>query len=105
MVDRRSVSLVFFDLPMATNPEVREYNRFRRYLKKSGYRLLQKSVYIKLIRDGRDISFEIARIESQAPKQGNVCIIPFSLVSFRKVKLLGESTFDMSYFSDDIIFI
>ena len=41
--------LVFFDLPMQTDKNRLEYNRFRKFLIKSGFIMMQKSVYTKLV--------------------------------------------------------
>lgn len=40
--------LVFFDLPVKTKKDRREYTRFRRFLVKNGFIMLQESVYSKL---------------------------------------------------------
>ena len=40
--------LVFFDLPVLTAKERREYRRFRNELLKNGFIMLQESVYCKL---------------------------------------------------------
>ena len=40
--------IVFFDLPTDTEPARREYRRFRRMLIKTGFLMMQESVYCKL---------------------------------------------------------
>ena len=40
--------LVFFDLPVETSADRREYRQFRKFLIKKGFLMLQKSVYTKL---------------------------------------------------------
>ncbi len=40
--------MVFFDLPVETRPQRREYSRFRRFLLKSGFLMMQESVYSKI---------------------------------------------------------
>ena len=40
--------LVLFDLPMNNSAQIREYNQFRKFLIKSGFMMMQKSVYCKL---------------------------------------------------------
>ena len=40
--------LVFFDLPVTTEDDRRVYRTFRKYLIKSGFLMLQESVYCKL---------------------------------------------------------
>ena len=41
--------IVFFDLSVATSAERREYARFRKFLIKSGFVMMQESVYSKII--------------------------------------------------------
>ena len=64
--------VVFFDLPTETAPQRREYARFRKYLLKNGYLMLQKSVYTKLAIDGRMVDALIARLEENKPAEGLV---------------------------------
>ena len=40
--------LVFFDLPVITGENKRAYRKFRKYLLKNGFLMLQESVYCKL---------------------------------------------------------
>lgn len=41
--------LVFFDLPTETSWDRREYTRFRKFLVKNGFIMMQESVYSKII--------------------------------------------------------
>ena len=41
--------IVFFDLPTETPQDRREYTRFRKFLIKSGFMMMQESVYLSLI--------------------------------------------------------
>ena len=40
--------IIFFDLPTVTYWDKREYTRFRKFLIKSGFIMMQESVYSKL---------------------------------------------------------
>lgn len=40
--------MVLFDLPVLSDSERREYTRFRKFLIKSGFLMMQESVYVKL---------------------------------------------------------
>jgi CRISPR-associated protein Cas2 len=40
--------LVFFDLPVVTGEQRRAYVKFRKFLVKNGFLMLQESVYCKL---------------------------------------------------------
>ncbi len=41
--------LIFFDLPVETSKDRKEYTRFHKFLIKSGFIMMQKSVYSKLV--------------------------------------------------------
>ena len=41
--------MVFFDLPTLTPTDRREYAKFRKYLIKSGFLMMQESVYTKIV--------------------------------------------------------
>ena len=43
--------LIMFDLPVVTAHERKEYARFRKYLLKSGFMMLQESVYCRLLQN------------------------------------------------------
>lgn len=44
--------IVFFDLPMGSISEKRIYTKFRRFLIKNGFLMIQESVYSKLALNG-----------------------------------------------------
>ncbi|MCI9592362.1 MAG: CRISPR-associated endonuclease Cas2, partial [Lachnospiraceae bacterium] len=44
--------LVFFDLPVVTGEQRRAYVKFRKFLVKNGFLMLQESVYCKLALNG-----------------------------------------------------
>lgn len=64
--------IVFFDLPMETAYQRREYARFRKFLMKSGFLMLQKSVYVKLAIDGRAVGSYVASLMQNVPADGLV---------------------------------
>lgn len=43
--------IVFFDLPVLTSKQRRDYRDFRKFLLKSGFLMLQESVYCKLVQN------------------------------------------------------
>lgn len=64
--------VVFFDLPMETAYQRREYARFRKFLLKNGFIMLQKSVYVKLAVDGRVVGSYVASLTQNVPADGLV---------------------------------
>lgn len=42
-------SIVFFDLPVETSAQQREYRQFRKFLVRNGFVMMQESVYSKIV--------------------------------------------------------
>lgn len=64
--------IVFFDLPVTTAAKRKEANRFRHFLIKDGYQMLQLSVYARIVR-GRDaLQKHYSRLKKNLPEEGQV---------------------------------
>ena len=64
--------IVFFDLPMVTSADLREYRNFRKYLIKSGFIMMQESVYCKLASNANTADAIIANLRKNKPSDGLV---------------------------------
>ena len=64
--------IVFFDLPVTTAENRRAYAKFRRYLQKSGFIMMQESVYCKLALNGTATQSIIDNIHKNKPDEGLV---------------------------------
>ena len=83
---------VFFDLPIETAPQRREYARFRKYLVKSGYLMIQKSVYAKLAINGRMIGSLLDNLEQNKPAEGLVQALQVTEKQYASIRcILGEA--------------
>ena len=67
--------LVLFDLPMETPGQRKVYARFRKFLVKSGYLMMQKSVYSKLALTDRVAAGLIAKLRENKPTEGVVQVL------------------------------
>ena len=64
--------IVFFDLPVTTAAKRKEANRFRLFLQKDGYQMLQLSVYARIVR-GRDaLQKHYTRLRKHLPEEGQI---------------------------------
>lgn len=68
-------AIVFFDLPTVFSNDKRNYNKFRRYLIKEGFIMLQESVYSKLLLNSQQITYLNERIRRNSPKKGLIQIL------------------------------
>ncbi len=88
--------IVFFDLPTLTNKDKREYTRFRKHLIKSGFMMLQESVYSKLALN-QNTAAEIANtVKKNKPPAGIVQILTVTERQFAKMEfVVGETKSDV----------
>lgn len=85
--------IVMFDLPVKTSENIREYTRFRKYLIKSGFLMMQESVYCKLAFNSTVIDSVMASLRKNKPKEGLVQVFSMTEKQFQKVEyLVGESS-------------
>ena len=64
--------MIFFDLPTDTIKDRREYARFRKYLIKNGFVMMQESVYCKLILNQSAVRPAADGIRKNRPPKGLV---------------------------------
>lgn len=67
--------MIFFDLPVDTGQNRREYRHFRQYLIKSGFMMLQESVYVKLVPNSFSANMVVDRIKKHKPSNGLVQVL------------------------------
>ncbi len=67
--------IVFFDLPVRTPAQRRHYAQFRKYLEKSGYLMMQESVYSKLALNDRIATGLVGRLREHKPPEGLVQVL------------------------------
>ncbi|MGF6907547.1 CRISPR-associated endonuclease Cas2 [Fusobacterium sp. PH5-44] len=84
--------IVFFDLPVVLVEERREYSKFRRFLLKNGFIMLQESVYSKLALNLTVANAIISNVKKNAPEKGLVQLLAITEKQFSKMELIiGES--------------
>lgn len=85
--------LLFFDLPMITNEEKRNYIKFRKHLIKNGFFMLQESVYCKLVLNPTVANSVMKNLEENKPPQGLIQMLIITEKQYEKmIILLGESS-------------
>lgn len=67
--------IVFFDLPVETNQNRKEYRVFRRFLIKSGFMMLQESVYVKLAPNSFAANATVDHVRQHKPSSGLVQVL------------------------------
>ena len=84
--------IVLFDLPITTEIGRREYTRFRKYLIKSGYLMMQESVYCKLAQNDVAADTLIENLKKNKPTDGIVQALKMTERQYSKIEyIVGES--------------
>ena len=83
--------IVFFDLPVGTTAERREYARFRKGLVKDGFLMMQESVYSKLALNPTAASSIMDAVRSRCPSKGLIQMLVVTEKQFSRMEfILGE---------------
>lgn len=83
--------LVMFDLPMNTAAERKEYTRFRKYLIKSGFLMMQESIYCKMAPNSTLADAVIENVRKNKPEKGLVQVLRVTEKQYAKMEfIVGE---------------
>lgn len=83
--------MVFFDLPMLTAMDRKRYRQFRVGLLKSGFMMLQKSVYCKIVLNPVMAQLLSNTVRNLSPKDGVVQMMLVTEKQFSKIEtVVGE---------------
>ena len=83
--------ILFFDLPTETSQERREYTRFRKYLLKSGFMMMQESVYCKIALNQTVVNSLYDSLQKNKPGKGLIQVLTVTEKQFYKMEfILGE---------------
>lgn len=77
--------MIMFDLPIDSDREKREYTKFRRYLIKEGFIMMQKSVYTKLAINQTTTTLIRNRLEKNLPQYGLVQVLVITEKQFASI--------------------
>lgn len=80
--------IVFFDLPTVSYAERREYTRFRKFLIRSGFLMMQESVYCKLAHNSSVASAVRSTVKKNKPKAGLVQMLTITEKQYAKMDLV-----------------
>ncbi len=83
--------LVFFDLPMLSDKNRRDYNAFRKFLIKNGFVMMQKSVYSKIVINNVTGKAVREKVSDNLPPEGLVELLEITENQFSRIEyLVGE---------------
>ena len=80
-----------FDLPTMTSEEKRNYRKFRQFLIKSGFVMMQESVYVKMVLNQSVANSLIDSVRKNKPPEGLVQLLTVTEKQFAKMEFItGE---------------
>ena len=98
--------IVFFDLPMDSLEEKREYRKFRKALIKNGFIMMQESVYCKLMTTPSVENSVKNMIQMNKPSKGVVQTLVVTEKQFVKMEyVVGENKSDIIDNEDRVIIL
>lgn len=83
---------VLFDLPVESLENKRDYRKFRKHLIKSGFMMLQESVYCKLTLNQTAAKAIMSSVKKNAPPEGNVKMMVITEKQFARMETIVGDT-------------
>lgn len=80
--------IVFFDLPVETSAQRRAYTHFRKFLIRSGFVMMQESVYTKLAPNGNVAESIQENVRRNKPSEGLVQMLTVTEKQFNRMEIL-----------------
>lgn len=98
--------IVMFDLPVGTSAERREYSVFREYLIKSGFCMMQESIYCKMAVNSTMADTIVNNIRKNKPKYGLVQVLRITEKQFASMEfIVGQSKMDVLDTTERIVIL
>lgn len=99
-------TFVMFDLPVLTAADRREYRRFRKFLVKTGFVMLQESVYSKLSLNATASGTVENIVKLNAPKRGLVQMLTVTEKQYASMKYItGEFVSEYVTTTDKLVIL
>lgn len=80
--------IVMFDLPTTSSEHVREYTKFRKLLIKSGFMMMQESVYTKFALNTTVANAVVENLRKHRPSEGLVQVLTMTEKQFQRIEFI-----------------
>ena len=98
--------ICFFDLPVLTVQNRRDYQKFRKYLIKSGFLMMQESVYCKLVPNAGVADSVIDGLNKNKPNDGLVQVLKITEKQYSNMEyIVGEQKLEVINSSERLIIL
>lgn len=78
-----------FDLPTYSSVDMREYRRFRQFLIKGGFIMMQESIYCKFLLNTPSVDLVKKQVRNNLPKDGLIQMLTVTERQFQNMELLS----------------
>lgn len=96
MINRFMRVIVFFDLPMVNAAERNVYNKFRKFLIKDGFMMMQESVYCKLAANQNAANAIVDHLKNSKPSEGLVQVLIITEKQYSNIQMIvGDKQSDI----------
>ena len=96
--------ICFFDLPVDTAKDRRNYRIFRKFLIKNGFVMLEESVYTRMVIGGNSHRMLVDLLRKNRPPKGIVALLPVTEKQFAKMDIItGDYETDVISSMDKIV--
>lgn len=98
--------IVFFDLPITTIQGIRAYTKFRRFLLKDGFIMMQESVYSKLAQNQLAANALISHVRKNSPDEELIQILTVTEKQYSNMEMIiGNKKDDVINSSERMIIL
>lgn len=88
-MNTKYIFMILYDIEMNSPSKLREYRKFKKNLDKSGYSMVQESVYIKQINDKSQAKRLGNEISLNAPKYSNIRGLILTQSMYESIEVLS----------------
>ncbi len=93
--------LLFYDLPQKEDQDKHHYARFRNWLLKNGYFMIQYSIYVKVCQNHNNARLQMKRVSRNIPMKGNVRLLVLTEKQYTNMKILSGKKYFQEEMSND----
>ena len=97
--------IVFFDLPTESGEDRRQYSKFRKFLIKKGFLMMQESVYCKLALNTTVADSIVQAVKANKPSSGLVQLLVITEKQFSRMEFVVGTSQNNILDSDERIVI
>lgn len=97
--------IVFFDLPTLTVEDKKEYLKFRKFLLREGFIMMQESVYTKLVLNGSTANLVRNKVRKNKPKAGLVEMLTITEKQYSSIEYISGMAQQMVLETDERLII